>query len=697
MNSFVALLSHFRGRSGGNGNGPPNRKRADKNSRMAWEGKMRPSRDKTPWPDNFAVFDAEAEDWTRIYCVCHVDEKGTRKIFRSFDEYLDYIFSSEYKSDLVFSHWGGRYDNRFVISEAVRRRYGWNALMSGSLIVVLVVTDDKGRTIKFCDSGRLMPDSVKSIGKTVGLPKLDIDRNQIGSYDHETIVSYCFRDCEIVILGLQGMRRALTKLGCNFGFTLASVATKHIRGTDCLKWYKFYEQVPGQTRADRASLVYSKAMLESDKWCNPAYFGGRTEMFLRGLHKRKLYLYDIRSAYPWAMTKQLPTYFKGFDIAIHRKDGTQNIERSLERCGISEVSIWMPPEIAECYDENGALIKPYPPHLQAFMHPPIPWRDEERIKVVYPVLSNGERGRWTNIELLELWNMGKAHGLKMVIHQQAVFEPVAFLEPFIRAFFKMRMECKERGDEFGAYAMKILMNSIYGKLIETPIKREVFYGTAKYRELVDKHGIEAIERTPVPGVYFLVREEEGGFRHVAAGAWITALARLRLLEGIKKAVAAGANIYYCDTDSLILDKPVLDVGEKLGDFTLEMEIDEAEIYASKAYKLVGVKKGEPVTIYKAKGMPIASNSATDNDFDKAESERRWREYTAPMRGETSTKPTREGITSFLADIRAGRIFPKAEPLQRQMKNGDTKRTHLIGGESVPLIWKERKHAKYRRT
>lgn len=706
---------------------------------------MKPVGDENPWP-LFSVFDIEATGWTDVTRVCHVDEMGQRCHFNTVGEYMDFLFSDAFESDMVWAHWGGRYDHRFIIWEAALRTegkerawrvYQWQAMVSGNLIIILVVIDDKGNKIKFCESGRLMPNSVKDIGETVStvvcqcwhfkdqhvegkcevcgcqafecrdLHKLDIDRRKIQDYDEQTVIDYCYRDCDIVMQGLKLMRHNLMAAGCDFGFTLASIATRYVRRSDVLEWWRFYDKVFDPV-SGRRKMEYSEAMLTADKFCEPAFFGGRTEVYRKtkpGETFRDLFYYDITSCYPWAMTQELPAYFTGFSapkmklVSLPGQPAkhTQDIRKALSKCGISDVSIWMP--------EN----------QEVFKYPVLPWRDDKEArdrenarraerglpplrsvsgdKVVFPLLTEGERGRWTNIELMELWEQGHAHGLKMVIHGQANYEPRAFLQSVVAQFFKLRLEAAANGDEFRKYAYKIFLNSIYGKLTETSVRRSVLFGDDMIAAAIEKHGAEAIVESPAPGAYFLTTEQDGPFRHVAAGAYVTALGRLRLLAGIKAAHAAGAKIFYCDTDSLIVDKPVfgLNKDKRLGEFNLECEVAEAEFYACKVYRIVKAegyyKKPEERVIYKCKGMPIQFNSNTDADFAAEECEHRWRQYISKLIGLQLESPTREGISGFMTDIKQGRLYPRAYAIPRQANYSDLKRLHSEDGDSFPRVWR----------
>lgn len=598
---------------------------------------MQPLTDFNEWP-KFSVYDIEAENWVQVICLCHLDEYGNKKKFDNVSQYMDWLYSKEYQGSLVWAHWGGHYDHRFIIHEATKRGWAWHAVISGNLIIIVNIRDDKGREIKFCESARLMPDSVAKIGKAIGLEKLDVDRTKIESYSMDTIIEYCFRDCEIVLEGLKSMREVFLSIGCDFAFTLASISTRYVRRSGVLEWHKFYTNLPG------GGMEYKEEMLIADEFCLPAYFGGRVEVFKAGTFKN-LYYYDITSSYPWSMTHDLPAYFTGF------KPPAKRLTDALQNYGISEASVTIP---------SGSL---YAPVLAL----------KYKNKLVFP--EGSFRGRWTNIELLALWERGRHKGVKIEIHAQANFEPLPFLRPFVDTFFNLRKKAMENKDDFRGYAYKIALNSLYGKLVEAIERRSIVFGDM-VNEVIEKHGESALTATPTPGVYALMTKADGPFRHVAAGCYVTARSRLLLLEGIEKCLAAGAKVYYCDTDSIMTDKPVFpQLNEKrLGEYNLEMKIAEAEIYCPKVYKLT-TDKGK--VIYKAKGMPIKGLSDED-------SENRWRAFTQKFKDLELDKPAKEGIAGFLTDLNKGSTEPRAYSLQRIMLNSDSKRTHT-GEDSLPIM------------
>lgn len=612
---------------------------------------MKPLLDKNEWPD-LAVYDIEATDWVNIVCVGHVDEFGNKKAFHSIEGYLNWLYSNKFKGSHVWAHWGGHYDHRFVIAYATRSRgWSWETIQSGNLLIIIKVKHPSGRIIYFCESARLMPDSVEKIGKTVGLEKLDVDRQHIEKLTLQETVKYCIRDCEIVLLGLQYMRSALNSVGCDFAFTLASISTRWVRRSDVLEWMKFYEKIEGQ-------YEYSPSMLRSDEFCLPAYFGGRVEVFKTGKFKN-LYYYDITSSYPWSMLHELPAYFEGFHPP------PKNLDDALDHCGISEASIYIP---------RGTL------HV-----PVLPVRYDG--KLIFP--EGVFRGRWTNLELRALRERTKRKGVKIKIHGQARYKELAFLKPFVDTFYGLRNIAKKENDNFRSYTYKIALNSLYGKLVENIHRKSIVYGDL-VNDAIEKHGPKAVEMTQTPGIYSVSTINLGPFRHVAAGAYVTARSRLRLLEGIECCLREGANIYYCDTDSIITDKPIKSFESDkvvLGGFELEYEFLEAEFICPKVYRAI-TKDGK--SIYKVKGMPVKGLS------DK-ESLIRWYLYTQNINDEARNElaklnlseediirlGSKEGIAGFLTDLNKGNIEPRKQLLKRQLNNEDSKRVHY-GNKSEPL-------------
>jgi DNA polymerase type B, organellar and viral len=610
---------------------------------------MKPLTDENPWP-MFAVFDIEAARWTNLRLLCHTDEFGNRKAFTSVREYLGWLFSHSFLSDCVWAHWGGHYDSQFITAECHKLGWGFNVALSAGSMIVVTVTNAEGRMIKFCDSSRIMPDSVKKIGESVGLHKLDADRRDIDSLTWDEMLTYCYRDCDIIVLGLQKMRAVLQPLGVDFAFTLASMCTRFIRRSQVLDWYRFYEKDPDNP----GKMMTSKAFLEGERFCYWAYAGGRTEVFKTGVFKGPLYYYDITSSYPWSMTHELPAYPVEFG-----PPPKGSIEQQLDRCGVSEVIIHIP--------------------LGALKYPTLHYRHDG--KLLFP--AGRMLGRWTNIELAYTWNLIKHHPrAELEILGQQTYQPLAFMRPFIMMFWELRKAALESGDVFAAYAYKIAMNSAGGKLGEMTEKTSILFGSA-VQEAMRRHGKDAVEWMGLPGIYKLIREELGPFRHIAAGAYMTGRSRMLLHQGMMECWRARANVYYCDTDSIITDKPVFGHNKvkTLGAWHLENVLDEAELWLPKVYRLV---TSDGKVIHKAKGMPIDRP-----DDAPGTAAIRWNQFVAAFHGENLDKPEKEGLLGFRANLARARrqglshIDPTALPLKRSAVTRDTKRVHDNQGDSNP--------------
>jgi hypothetical protein len=619
------------------------------------------------WP-TIAVFDIEATDWVNVYIVGHVDEFGNKKAFKSIKGYMNWLFWN-FNSDIVWAHYGGKYDVRFIIAESVKQHGSWKTFESGGTLVITNVFDPvTKRTIKFCDSARLLPSSVAKIGKMVDLPKLDeeIDRSKMGTHDIEKEIDYCIRDCEIIVKGLQYLRDVTTNVNCDFAFTLASMASRWVRRSDSLDFTKFLQK-DDLKKEDEQFLL-------ADEFSQGAYFGGRVEVFKRGKFDFPLYYYDIRSSYPASMLNNLPAYFIKFEPAPKRNT-EKSLRKYLSHAGITEAIVEIEPDTQ------------YIPVL------PVVYKN----KLIFP--EGKFKGRWTNIELLAALD----RGAKITPIVQARYTSKPFLRHSIETFYKLRQNAIDKEDKAAAYIYKIFLNSLYGKLAEMVNRTHTIFGDYEYAESVFSYGIENIyPHKGYEGVYEVRVESRGPFRHVAAGAYITAYSRLLLLQYLEQAISLGGNIYYSDTDSLVTDIELPKTLDKLGNLKLEETFIESEFLAPKVYRGV-LEDGK--SMYKVKGIPVTN--IENRKISQQEQYHRWLAYKNKVYPEVIDKPiwnkydtifpntywceeyltSKEGITGFKTDLRKGRIDPQATKLIRVMRNEDSKREHT-GNNSKPLILKQ---------
>jgi len=663
---------------------------------------MRPlkSSQATEFPP-LAVFDIEATDWVNVKLICHLDEYGNRKSFETVEQYLHWLLT-DFEGDVVWSHFGSGYDNRFLV-EAVQGWEGssYKAIMSGGLPIIFILENEdytrespkngkeRPRQVKLLDSFRLLPTSLANVGKSIGMPKQDVDRSRIEKLTSQELIDYCMSDCEILLRGMQTFRDTIMEQGGTYAPTSASIAANFIRADPTIDWKRFFEPESGYQRYSGESfemmLPRSKpGMLQADEFSEGAYYGGRCEVFRRGVADGPLYYYDIASAYPWAMRQTLPFYFQGFEPGAAWNE-TQELEKILRHHGVSDAYVSIP--------------------RGTFEIPPLPVRSPTG-KVVFA--EGNFHGRWTNAELWALYRRGKDKGVRISVTAWAKFSGVAFARPFVDRFYALRKQAKESGDEGLSMVLKILLNSCYGKLAQQLEQSCFIYGPAYefLRLAAEEDG--TLRPSPLPGVHEIVEETPGPFRHVAAGAYVTALARLKLLEGMETAMRNGARIYYCDTDSIVVDKKIRHWGKskELGSWELESVFTGAEFLCPKVYRATDT---EGKLTLKAKGTNLKSQLELSEPEEAHEQERllRWCVYAreiSPAAAKVVESLSEDeldyygkveaGLLGWRSGMARGDIKCQVSVLDRMARHEDTKRDHgvlvstplyLVGEDSDPYL------------
>ena len=165
---------------------------------------------------------------------------------------------------------------------------------------------------------------------------------------------------------------------------------------------------------------------------------------------------------------------------------------------------------------------------------------------------------------------------------------------------------------------KLLMNSLYGKFGMKPefTSVSVFDQTdeedkAITEEILEYNGESIQDHITVGNHLIMVKTNVPGYTHdesedlyhgldvsIAVAATITSGARI-LMSKVKN--QSDFDLYYTDTDSIIINKPLPStlVGSALGQFKLEYEIKEAVFLAPKVY---GFRTTDDKSIIKIKGV-----------------------------------------------------------------------------------------------
>ena len=211
---------------------------------------------------------------------------------------------------------------------------GWELLFNGGNLFAAIYsdvkyTDGKGHYRRshfwrFLDTLNLNYHmSVEKMGKAVGLPKLDKPKwlgrapRTLGEWDE--LEEYCQRDAEITRVFMEWFQSVLNGMGARLKYTAPSVAMDY--------WRMHYLPRPiKQPDIDILPYFYE------------GYYGGRTEVFLKGTLDGPLYYYDVNSLYPHVMkTEPYP------DVdAINYNPREYDPEHIWEHEGMSKVTVRAP-------------------------------------------------------------------------------------------------------------------------------------------------------------------------------------------------------------------------------------------------------------------------------------------------------------------------------------------------------------------
>lgn len=307
-----------------------------------------------------------------------------------------------------------------------------------------------------------------------------------------------------------------------------------------------------------------------DFYVRKGYYGGATDHYK--LYGKNLYYYDVNSLYPYAMLKPMPLHH----IKYHSDLSMNNINLFFGFC-LAEI---------EC-----------PKHIKI---PILPFRTINN-DVIYPT------GIWTGVYFSELLKEAVKHGYKIKLINGHEFSKANIFNNYIHHFYNI----KKNSTGSTRFIAKMHLNQLYGyfgrnqELIITKIVNRNELNNLLITRII-KNIIEINDDLFVVLMsdnlnHNLINElnlnlDFSNFKkmdrnvksNVAIAAAVTAYAQI---EMIKYKTLSGYNIYYTDTDSLFIDKPLpIDmVGDELGMMKNELlkdngiKIDEAYFLGNKKY------------------------------------------------------------------------------------------------------------------
>lgn len=534
-------------------------------------------------PSNFLFFDTETKDKNKgkvkgeqqhklwfgwVWAFRYEDQSVTRSMKRSFDtidEFYELIRARLDKSRPLYivAHNLG-FDLTIVDFWEQAEQRGMEclyAILEDPPLFLSYRWDDC--KIIFIDTFNFWKCSVADMGKSLGLPKLEID---ITTATRKEADPYCIRDVEILANQLTGLLNFLSDndLG-SFGISAPSIA---------MNTYKKRFMTHEIFIHDRTRILHL------ERQC---YYGGMVENFYLGKGKGELlYHTDVNSLYPSVMLKDFPVKLLGS---------------------------WVDPkpqDIASVADNSGFCADV----------------TIRTTKQQYPIKYNGRLCQVQGHFRTQLCGpeFARAVASKEIVHvhQLAAYEMQPIFREYVEHFWKLRqLHSLPKGNP-KEQLIKLFMNSLYGKFGQkgndwkplTAYNLEVYYDLMsvpfpkQYQSNFAPpivhghqtlwHGIDLNE--PIKIRYLAGRLEmqfptgEHSESFCAIAAFVTSYARERLKQLIS--IAGPRATYYCDTDSLFVNQSgfsrLVKAGEvnpsQLGALKLEGQSTKWAFYGPKDYE-----------------------------------------------------------------------------------------------------------------
>lgn len=355
----------------------------------------------------FTVYDLE---WIpgkmELRMIGVYDEMRGYRWYRTVEGFFDKELTRASRGRWFFAHAGGMADFLFFLEKLVLdERYSVQASFSGSSAIIVHVRRGK-HSWHFCDSLWLFRDSIKNIGKAVGIQK----GNEDGSVDFfrdatiEELIPYNRTDCLILYTALIRFQDYLLQMGGELRMTVASC---------------------GLTLFRRRFLTRA---IETDANINEvtrkAYFASRVEVLTT--HCDSAYYYDINSSFPYSMTAPLPGEFI-------------RSQETLPDTGIYFARVRV--RVPDCY------------------LPPLPKRIGQRL--FFP--TGTWEGWYCNVDLQLLEESG---GTIERVYEVLCFAEQTYFRDYVRTIWEHR----QTAEGFDRVLDKYLLNCLYGKMAELPDK-----------------------------------------------------------------------------------------------------------------------------------------------------------------------------------------------------------------------------------
>ena len=405
--------------------------------------------------------------------------------------------------------------------------------------VSVIVTVRKGpRSIVFLDSMNWFPESLAKTGERIGIPKIKID---FKTCTWDKLSDYCKND---VLIELENIRLFIRFLQGNNISRMCYTRASTAMAAYLLRHYH--------------TPIYIHNNGEAINLERASYKGGRCECFYIGeLNHETYYVLDVNSLYPFCMANNLyPTKYK----KIYHKMGIKRCKDRLQNCSmVAKVQIGT--------DEPVYAIK--------------------TARTIFPI------GTFDAVLCTPELKYAMQHGHIKRVYDAVIYEQADIFSSYVTTMYTLRRDFISADVYAYEQMVKYLMNSLYGKFGQKaenwekigdapnePDREELIFYTNPRKVMRLRYLLGAL--------YELKSHSEAYNSFPAISSHVTAYGRMFLWYLMK--LAGHGNYFYCDTDSLIVNKQGLrslagaidDV--KLGYLKLEDTLTHLNIWGLKDYE-----------------------------------------------------------------------------------------------------------------
>lgn len=516
---------------------------------------------------DFVGFDVETYDIKGVQSfyfgsIYYYDEEGKEVFETYFDRELliSRILTPYFKSKYIVAT-----NLAFDYSSLFYGTRHWNDLLliwrGSDLITVKYKLPNKKGSVNFIDTFNYVGFSVAKLGEIIGTNK-GVQPNYIGKRKSETrkelndFIAYNKLDCKISCDFMYFLQKGINGIGGQLKLTIASSSLD--------TWRRSF--MVGNITKEQYTLNNK----DIKTFIHKGYYGGRTEVFKKGVLKNMKY-YDINSLYPSQMLKQLPNPNSVF---IPKSFKTDNI---IKYMGVTEC-------LVKSNDSE---------------YPILPYKSKETKKLIFP--KGVFRGVWNHNELN--YAISKGYRIIKIYNQLCYKYTFTPFKNYIISLYNQRLEYKK---EFNPMELvtKLCMNSLYGKFAQ---HERTNTKITDLDTLSQKDKVKALlyDEGDIKDNFLVQTNKEefdGIFSFPVLSSYISSYARIEIHKYIEK-----YNAVYCDTDSIVT-KETLPTSSKLGDMKLEANLLKCEFIKPKLYYMMEEDGKE---VIKMKGV----NRANINDFN----------------------------------------------------------------------------------